>query len=104
MAVAPFGEHGPDLVPVNGLGDRCAAAPHQITDVLMANVVCAEHETAWAVGSRQPGSRCPGSRTPGCRPGPDWAGTCRPSRAARTLTPRSAQDGAPSGHRRSEQP
>ena len=29
-------------------------------------------------------------RTPGCRPGPDWAGPCQPSRAARILTPRAA--------------
>jgi hypothetical protein len=37
MAVPPAGKRGPDLVPVDGLGDRRASVAHQVTDVLDAD-------------------------------------------------------------------
>src|SRR6266487_1821118 len=36
------GERGPDLVPVDGLGDRGSAVAHQVADVLDADAVGAE--------------------------------------------------------------
>ena len=36
------GERGPDLVPVDGLGDGCAAVADQVADVLDADAVGAE--------------------------------------------------------------
>ena len=37
-----IGEGGPDLVPVDRLGDRRAAVPDQVTDVLQADIVRTE--------------------------------------------------------------
>src|SRR3984885_12758097 len=36
------GERGPNLVPVDGLGDRCAAVADQVADVLNADAMGAE--------------------------------------------------------------
>jgi hypothetical protein len=42
MAVAPVLSAGPDLVPVDGLGDGCAAVAHQVADVPDPGAVGAE--------------------------------------------------------------